>query len=145
MASIRVVDESALPWLAEGEGEYVAGRRPEMVEVGPDAPGVSYRPHHPGSEVELQLSEIRNGPNHVTAPHAHLVDEIIYVTQGEMILGARTLRPGSSVYIPAKTLYGFRAGPEGLTFLNFRPQEDTAYLSKEQFLARREARKGAPA
>jgi len=37
------------------------------------------------------------------------------------------------------TLYGFQAGPEGLTFLNFRPTKNPGTLRRDEFLAKRKA------
>jgi hypothetical protein len=117
------------------------GQGGTLVEVpaGDDRPAGSFR--HPGSETELSLHEGRTPPFYEVLPHAHLVDEIIYVTSGEMRLGARVLGPGSSVYIPANTLYGFSAGPDGLTFLNFRAVADRSHIMKEDFMAERAAKR----
>ncbi len=52
--------------------------------------------------------------------HSHSEDEIIFVTAGAMRLGARLVGPGTALAIAADTLYGFSAGPEGLSFVNFR-------------------------
>jgi quercetin dioxygenase-like cupin family protein len=145
MATIRIVDEGQLPWFAKAEGEpehYDEGaERARLVEVSKEGMHDSLRFHHPGSEDELQMLEVRKGPGEETASHAHLADEIIYVLEGELKLGARSIGPGSSVYIPAETLYAFKAGPEGLRFLNFRPKQDLTFLTKEQFMVSRAARK----
>lgn len=52
--------------------------------------------------------------------HSHSEDEIIFVTGGEIRLGTRIYRPGTALAIAADTLYSFTAGPEGLSFINFR-------------------------
>ena len=44
---------------------------------------------------------------------------------------------GSSFFIPGNTLYGFRAGPEGCRYLNFRAQADSTYFSKEDIVEAR--------
>jgi hypothetical protein len=54
-----------------------------------------------------------------------------------MVLGRQVLRTGSSMHIPAMTLYQFKSGPDGLHFLNFRAHRDTSYFSKDEFLAQR--------
>jgi quercetin dioxygenase-like cupin family protein len=51
-----------------------------------------------------QCHEVHMPPGFRTAIHAHLEDEIVYVVGGELIMGQRTLGPGSSVYIPGNTL-----------------------------------------
>lgn len=52
--------------------------------------------------------------------HSHSEDEIIFVTDGAIRLGGRLHGPGTALAIAADTLYGFTAGPEGLSFVNFR-------------------------
>lgn len=52
--------------------------------------------------------------------HSHSEDEIIFVTAGEIRLGNRLCPPGTALAIAADTLYSFTAGPEGLSFVNFR-------------------------
>jgi hypothetical protein len=52
--------------------------------------------------------------------HSHTEDEIIFVRAGAMKLGNRLYGPGTTLAIAANTKYGFRAGPDGLSFVNFR-------------------------
>lgn len=52
--------------------------------------------------------------------HSHTEDEIIFVIGGEIRLGTRIYGPGTALAIAADTLYGFTAGPAGLSFVNFR-------------------------
>jgi hypothetical protein len=99
--------------------------------------------HHPGSATEPQLVELTLKPDLQVLPHAHNADEIIVVKEGSMKLGALDCPAGTSILIPKDTLYGFRVGPEGVTFLNFRPTGDYAHISKEEFLAKRKG--SAPA
>ena len=58
--------------------------------------------------------------------HFHTEDEVIFVIGGRMHVGTRTLEPGTALAIDANTTYGFRAPPEGLNFINFRPE--TPYI-----------------
>jgi quercetin dioxygenase-like cupin family protein len=87
----------------------------------------------PASDEQLQLFEVHVKPGHVARQHAHSTDEIILVTQGDLTLGAQELRAGSAIYIAANTLYGFRSGPDGAVFLNFRTAARTKYITKEEF------------
>jgi hypothetical protein len=96
-----------------------------------------------GDEATPQLLDVRYTADHVVAPHAHHEDEILFVVEGDLILGARTLHAGDAVLIPALTLYGFTSGPEGLRFLNFRPRRSAGILSKEALRVRRAERRGA--
>jgi len=76
---------------------------------------------------ELWLHESRFSPEFLTpenetrSPHCHTEDEIIFIIQGEARLGNRTIGPGTALAVHALTMYTFNPGPQGLTFLNFRP------------------------
>jgi mannose-6-phosphate isomerase-like protein (cupin superfamily) len=86
----------------------------------------------PGSNDELQLFEVRCDPDVTFNSHAHDEDEIMYVLSGEIVLGRRRYPAGSAIYIPGRTLYSFRSGPEGLRFLNFRPRKDATYITRDE-------------
>jgi hypothetical protein len=101
--------------------------------------GTSVRFHHPGSESEAQMFEVECKPNIELPVHAHGKDEIIVVIAGELRFGRRVCGVGSSVYIPGYTAYGFSTGPEGATFLNFRPSADPVYLTRDELLAKKKA------
>jgi hypothetical protein len=60
-------------------------------------------------------------PDFAVALHFHSEDEIIVVTGGDIVLGNRSYGRGTAIAIPADTVYGFHTGPEGLSFINFRP------------------------
>lgn len=93
--------------------------------------------HEPGTDQEPQLFEVKFPPDTVVHVHAHLRDEIIDVLGGEMLAGNRSLLPGSTVFVAAETLYGFTAGRDGLTILNFRAVADKSLLTPEQHKALR--------
>jgi mannose-6-phosphate isomerase-like protein (cupin superfamily) len=144
VAQIRIPDVSELRWYAPRD--WNAPRdgidldvRDVVVDAG--APSEA-RVHHSGKGTELQLLEVRVQPDEVIEAHAHANDEIIWVLEGELKLGARVLGPGESVYIPGWTLYGLQAGPAGLRFLNFRARNDVTYITKEQFVAERASQRG---
>jgi quercetin dioxygenase-like cupin family protein len=133
MSSIRIVEAGGRPWVTVRDvasDELKANMSAGELDA-------SSRVHHPGGVDELQLFEVALGPNAEIDAHAHVEDEIIVVVEGEMRLGARSLGPGSSVYIEGETLYGFRAGPAGLRFLNFRARQDTSFVPKRAFVERR--------
>ena len=69
--------------------------------------------HFPGS-LELTEEQAARGV------HSHTEDEIIFVIGGEIRLGSKLYGPGTALAIAADTLYGFTAGPDGLSFVNFR-------------------------
>ena len=136
MGTVRVADEKVLEWQGSDQAKAEAIRARGII-LSPEELAGKSREHHPGSETEPELFEVKFGPDTVVQPHAHLCDEIIYVIAGQLILGSRVLDPGSSVFIAGHTLYSFRAGPEGVHFVNFRPRSGAGYLSKDEFMARR--------
>lgn len=69
--------------------------------------------HFPGA-MELTAEQIARGV------HSHTEDEVIFVIGGEIRLGSNLYGPGTALAIAADTLYGFTAGPLGLSFVNFR-------------------------
>lgn len=55
--------------------------------------------------------------------HSHTEDEVVFVVGGQLRLGNRLFGPGTAVSIAARTLYNFFSGPEGVTYVNFRPAQ----------------------
>jgi mannose-6-phosphate isomerase-like protein (cupin superfamily) len=99
--------------------------------------------HEPGSDHELQLFEIKYKAGAAVAVHAHVEDEIIYIVDGSMKVGNQELLPGSSIFVAGNTLYQFRAGDNGLRFLNFRAHADNTYITRDQYFAERKSRSEA--
>jgi hypothetical protein len=98
-----------------------------------EAAGGASRQNHPGGKDELHLFEVRLPPNSKVDLHAHQEDEIIHVVTGQISVGNRVLGPGDSVFVAGMTLYGFEAGPEGVSYLNFRKRRDLSNYSSEEF------------
>lgn len=103
-----------------------------------------HRAYFQGDGTDLSLVESEFGPDTVIRPHAHDRDEIVVVTAGQLRAGAHVLEPGDALYVEAKTLYGFVAGPSGCTFLNFR-QGRSRYIAREEFLEERGNHSGGTA
>ena len=57
--------------------------------------------------------------------HSHSEAEVIFITEGSMRLGTQCVGPGTAIAIAEDTLYGFTAGPDGLSFINFRADRPT--------------------
>ena len=133
MGTIRIVDGS--------DKTYTEVRKmasPEIIEKMDDGElSCENFMHHVGTVDEPQLFELRLPPNTFLAPHAHGQDEIIYIAEGEIHVGRRVLKAGSSVFVGKHTLYSLTAGPEGARFLNFRPRIDGQYITKAEFLEMR--------
>jgi quercetin dioxygenase-like cupin family protein len=89
--------------------------------------------HHAGDPEEPQLAEARLAANTTVDAHAHGEDKIIAVVEGELRFGEQVYGVGSSIFIPKMTVYSFQAGPEGVTFFNFRPSLP-AFLFPEEVL-----------
>ncbi len=121
MAKITVCKQSGLEWVNARPGP------------GESAPTGASRQRHPGSDTEPQLFEVRAEPGMHAEVHAHEKDEIIYVVRGRMLFGQHALEPGDSIMIPGNMLYSFKAGPEGLQFLNFRGQKDITFYRSDEF------------
>jgi len=119
MSRIRFHDTENTPWM-------------EVPEHSSDI-----RMHEMGDAQSLQMYEVKMAPDAVTENHAHEQDEIIYVVSGELRMGRRVLRAGDSVFIAGGSVYGFTAGPEGLHLINFRPRNDTSYMTSEDVLAQK--------
>lgn len=68
----------------------------------------------------LELKRVSLPPGAVIAPHRHDYAEVLYVLDGSLSFGAQTCEAGSGVYVAAEARYGFVAGSDGCTFLNFR-------------------------
>jgi quercetin dioxygenase-like cupin family protein len=129
-----------------GKVSVVAATEARERSVANSPAGANYRdakyevdklPYFPIDGDGLQLFRIDMGPDAEVLPHAHTEDEIVYVLEGSILLGARTLGPGDALHVTKDTLYGFTTGPDGCVFLNFRPTDKVGYLNKEQFLAQR--------
>lgn len=74
-----------------------------------------------------------------TALHSHSEDEVIFIIAGSMRLGNRVLEPGTALAIAADVKYGFRTGPDGLAFLNFRGRSPT-YSTADGLVSKDEAK-----
>jgi len=81
--------------------------------------------HLPGMEGEGVAAVAERGI------HSHSEDEIIFITAGTMRLGARLAGPGTALAIARDTFYSFTPGPEGLSFINFRPARPAAFRMKQ--------------
>jgi quercetin dioxygenase-like cupin family protein len=126
LGRINIHDAADIHWMRIGE--MASPGSAGVLTQGELASDISY--HERGSETDLQLMEVKYVPNAVIDPHSHDEDEIIYVVEGELHLGARVLRPGSSIYIPRATVYSYQAGADGLRVVNFRPRGDFSFNPK---------------
>ena len=131
MGRVRIVEAGVVDW--QPVHEAVPGEIAERMSRAEREADV--RILHPGSSEELQLFEARIGADEEVSLHAHASDEIIYVLDGELLIGRKRLGPGASVFVGGNTLYGFKAGPAGLRFLNFRGHGNTSFITRDEYAA----------
>lgn len=74
--------------------------------------------HCPTCDLWLHRTSISK-PRPPGGAHRHSADEIIVVTDGQMLLG-RARPAGTVIAIEADTVYGFGVPEQGLSFINFR-------------------------
>lgn len=130
-ASILLFSGSRLPDRARTGGHVHLLPRALVPRIPTNASGTSGALHADGNcpTCEMWLNENRligraDAPNPTEAlrgTHAHPEDEIIFVTEGQVRLGARLFGRGTALAIAAHTLYGFSPGPDGMSFITFRP------------------------
>jgi hypothetical protein len=77
----------------------------------------------------LWLHKDEMAPGFSVPPHCHSEDEIIAITNGQLMLGARALPADAAIAVSENAYYSFMAGETGLTFLNFR-QSDPSVMVK---------------
>jgi hypothetical protein len=106
-------------------------------EMPPGSDEIGQFVHHQGSDTTPELFEVRIPAGCRIPSHAHHSDEIIVVVEGSLRFGRHSYGPGSSVLVPEMTLYSFEAGPEGATFMNFRPRRSPGAMLKDEYMAKR--------
>jgi quercetin dioxygenase-like cupin family protein len=129
MGTVRIVEAESVTW--QPAHELVApdtAARMSRAEREADVKMI-----HAGSNGEMQLFEARLAPDAEISLHAHAADEIIYILDGELLIGRKRLGTGASVFVAGNTLYGFRAGPRGVRFLTFRAEANTSFITQDEF------------
>ncbi len=131
MGQVRIVAADSVAWqpVRDAVAPEIAAR---MSRAEREA---DVRILHTGAGDTLQLFEAHIAPDADISLHAHAEDEIIYVLEGELRIGRKRLGPGASVFVAGNTLYGFRSGPQGVRFLNFRGRGNTSFITREEFMA----------
>jgi len=111
---VRVHDTAELAWDRIGDvSDY---------DINEEQVNSQVRHHEHGTDTGLEFMEVYYVADTFIPPHWHDVSELIYVAEGELHFGAKVLRPGSSVFVDKEAVYSFRAGPQGLKMLLFRPK-----------------------
>jgi hypothetical protein len=68
--------------------------------------------------------------------HTHSADCLYYVLRGELRMGAKVLRAGDGMFIPADRPYTYRAGPGGVEVLEFRASTSFDMKTLDQDVAK---------
>lgn len=85
--------------------------------AGGTAIDVIFRDTTPGG---FSLANMRLAPDYILPTHRHNVDCLYYVLSGWIQLGKRRIDAGGGFLVRADRAYGYRAGAEGATVLEFR-------------------------
>lgn len=83
-----------------------------------------------GCDVALFRVE-RDTPGNRGRAHSHSADEILFLVEGGIRLGAHELPTGHAAFIPADTRYAITCGPVKHAFLNYRPTASTQIYEGE--------------
>ncbi len=133
MARIRIIEAGSIDW----QPVHTAVAADVAAKMSPAERDADVRLLHTGDGNGLQLFEASIAPDAEISLHAHAEDEIIYILEGELLIGRKRLGPGASAFIAGNTLYGFRSGTAGVRFLNFRGRGNTSFITQAEFLAGR--------
>jgi quercetin dioxygenase-like cupin family protein len=82
------------------------------------------------SDDGMSLAYIWFKSGYILPRHTHNTDCLYYVLAGELRFGARVLRKGDGMFIPANAGYTYQAGPEGVEVLEFRNATHFNFLFK---------------
>jgi hypothetical protein len=88
--------------------------------------------YFPTDTESLELTEYTFPGGTEIHPHSHTVSEIIYILKGQIRFAGRVCPPGTALYIDKDVRYGFQAGPQGVTFLNFRGLTGSRLLTRDE-------------
>lgn len=118
--------DAAVP--TDGPNGPIAGPGTALHVVGPRG---TYAAVEPGRDTHyyadstcatcrLTLLSTARMQRYVSDTHSHSTDELIHLLWGELRLGNQVVRPGDTLAVDGDRRYGFRSGPEGFRFLNYR-------------------------
>jgi len=107
------------PVTRPGDGVHVVGPRGTYAAIEPGR-DTHYYADSTCDTCRLTLLSTSRTQRYVSETHSHSTDELIHVLWGELHLGRQVVGPGDTLAIDADRRYGFRTGPEGFRFLNYR-------------------------
>jgi hypothetical protein len=85
----------------------------------------------PTCDLWLHKSALRGPVPQAGSLHSHSADEIIFILEGEMLMGQRRLSCGTALAIDGDTRYRLGVSEAGLAFLNFRSHGSTVSMFEQ--------------
>ena len=106
----------------EGHGVHVVGPEGMFQSGQPEGVRAIWYADSTCDTCRVQLLEVISPPSNETKgkAHSHSMDEIIYLLEGTITMGAYHLEPFTALCVPGDARYALVGGPEGHRFLNFR-------------------------
>src|SRR5947207_288339 len=99
----------------------------------PDYVGVRWFADAGCETCRLNLFEVTRNHKRAGRPHSHSADEIIFLVDGTIELGAYHLQPGTALCIPGGVRYAEGSGPDGAVFINYRREtSDRTHFFKDK-------------
>ena len=102
-----------------GTGVHVVGPRGTYAAIEPGR-DTHYYADSTCATCRLTLLYTSRTVPYISDAHSHSTDELIHLLWGELRLGNQVVRPGDTLAVDADRRYGFRSGPDGFGFLNYR-------------------------
>lgn len=114
-----------------GRGVHVFGPRGWGFSGDPAGTHATWFSDSSWESTPLTLLRVERGTPRLGPAHHHSQDEIIYLLDGSITLGALEAAPGAILCIPADVRYRIAAGPVGYRFLNYRSGPATQVYERD--------------
>jgi quercetin dioxygenase-like cupin family protein len=110
------------PAKAEGHGVHIVGPNGMFQSGQREGVRAIWYADSTCDTCRAQLLEVVSPPTRETRgkAHSHSMDEIIYLLEGTIKMGAYHLEPFTALCVPGGARYALVGGPDGHRFLNFR-------------------------
>jgi quercetin dioxygenase-like cupin family protein len=119
-AEVRVTKSAILTAAKDGNEEEVCEKLGEMLELAASGSSENRLMMQEG-ENGMRVVHVWFGPNFQLFRHSHPAGDCTYlIMAGELTMGKRTLKAGSTVFVPNQMPYKFVAGPDGVEVVEFR-------------------------
>ena len=104
----------------DGNKDEVCAKLGEMLELAASGSSENRLMMQEG-ENGMRVVHVWFGPNFQLFRHSHPAGDRTYlIMAGELTMGKRTLKAGSTVFVPNQMPYKFVAGPDGVEVVEFR-------------------------